>query len=180
MNEDAVHFCEYPMTPENTELLALTADIVSAHVGNNTVAVTDLPTLITKIYTALASLGEPAPAKPAEKQEPAVSIRASVKPDYLVCLEDGQKLKVLKRHLMVHHQMTPDAYRAKWSLPNDYPLVAPAYREHRQAQAIKIGLGKKALDETPAPAPEAEQEAAPEAATPAPARTRRPKLKLVL
>lgn len=132
------------MTQQNThqDLLALTADIVSSHVANNTVAVSDLPTLIQNVYAALTNLGGTVePEKP--KQEPAVSIRASVKPDFIVCLEDGKKLKMLKRHLMVHFNMTPDEYRAKWGLPADYPMVAPNYALQRQELAKKIGLGTK-------------------------------------
>ncbi|HZV17851.1 MAG TPA: MucR family transcriptional regulator [Sphingobium sp.] len=121
-------------------LVTLTSDIVAAHVSNNSVAVSDLPLLITNVYGALAGLQqEAAPAQP--KQEPAVSIRSSVKPDFIVCLEDGKKLKMLKRHLMTHYQMTPDDYRAKWGLPADYPMVAPNYAEQRRNLAKKIGLG---------------------------------------
>lgn len=123
-------------------LITLTADIVSAHVSNNSVAVSDLPVLITNVHNALSGLGDAA-AEPEVKQEPAVSIRASIKPDYVVCLEDGKKLKMLKRHLMTHYQMTPDQYRAKWNLPADYPMVAPNYAEQRRALAKKIGLGTK-------------------------------------
>jgi predicted transcriptional regulator len=123
-------------------LITLTADIVSAHVSNNSVAVSDLPVLIKNVHLALAGL-DAAAAEPEVKQEPAVSIRASVKPDYVVCLEDGKKLKMLKRHLMTHYQMTPDQYRAKWNLPADYPMVAPNYAEQRRALAKKIGLGTK-------------------------------------
>jgi predicted transcriptional regulator len=115
---------------------------VSSHVANNTVAVSDLPNLIENVYSTLSRLGGMGePAK--EKQEPAVSIRASVKPDYIVCLEDGKKLKMLKRHLMTHYGLTPDQYRAKWGLPADYPMVAPNYALQRQALAKKIGLGTK-------------------------------------
>ena len=123
-------------------LIALTADIVSAHVSNNSVAVSDLPVLIQNVHNALSSLGDD-PVEPEVKQEPAVSVRASVKPDYIVCLEDGKKLKMLKRHLMTHYQMTPDDYRAKWGLPADYPMVAPNYAEQRRSLAKKIGLGTK-------------------------------------
>ncbi len=123
-------------------LVTLTADIVAAHVSNNSVAVSDLPLLIQNVHGALSGLSEPAPA-PAVKQEPAVSVRASIKPDYIVCLEDGKKLKMLKRHLMTHYNMTPDDYRAKWNLPADYPMVAPNYAEQRRALAHKIGLGTK-------------------------------------
>ncbi len=121
-------------------LITLTSDIVAAHVSNNSVAVSDLPLLITNVYGALSGLRSEA-APPAPKQEPAVSIRSSVKPDHIVCLEDGKKLKMLKRHLMTHYQMTPDEYRAKWGLAADYPMVAPNYADQRRALAKKIGLG---------------------------------------
>ena len=123
-------------------LIALTADIVSAHVSNNSVAVSDLPLLIQNVHNALSSLGDEL-VEPEVKQEPAVSVRASIKPDYIVCLEDGKKLKMLKRHLMTHYQMTPEQYRAKWNLPADYPMVAPNYAEQRRSLAKKIGLGTK-------------------------------------
>jgi predicted transcriptional regulator len=123
-------------------LITLTADIVSAHVSNNSVAVSDLPALIQNVHSALTGLGQAAPV-PEAKLEPAVSIRSSVKPDYIVCLEDGKKLKMLKRHLMTHYQMTPEQYRAKWNLPADYPMVAPNYAEQRRSLAKKIGLGTK-------------------------------------
>ncbi len=123
-------------------LITLTADIVAAHVSNNSVAVSDLPVLIANVHKALAGLGGPV-IEPEVKQEPAVSIRASIKPDFIVCLEDGKKLKMLKRHLMTHYQMTPEQYRAKWNLPADYPMVAPNYAEQRRTLAKKIGLGTK-------------------------------------
>jgi len=123
-------------------LIALTADIVSAHVSNNSVAVSDLPLLIQNVHNALSSLGDEL-VEPEVKQEPAVSVRASIKPDYIVCLEDGKKLKMLKRHLMTHYQMTPEQYRTKWNLPADYPMVAPNYAEQRRSLAKKIGLGTK-------------------------------------
>ncbi|MBU0555609.1 MAG: MucR family transcriptional regulator [Alphaproteobacteria bacterium] len=126
--------------PQDEVLITLTSDIVAAHVSNNSVAVSDLPTLIQNVYGALAGLQQEV-APPQPKQEPAVSIRASIKPDYIVCLEDGKKLKMLKRHLMTHYQMTPDDYRAKWGLPADYPMVAPNYAEQRRTLAKKIGLG---------------------------------------
>ena len=123
-------------------LITLTADIVAAHVSNNSVAVSDLPVLIANVHGALAGLGGSAPV-PEVKQEPAVSIRSSIKPDFIVCLEDGKKLKMLKRHLMTHYQLTPEQYRAKWNLPADYPMVAPNYAEQRRTLAKKIGLGTK-------------------------------------
>jgi len=126
----------------DSTLVTLTADIVAAHVTNNSVAVGDLPSLIRNVHEALSGLGKTDPA-PETKQEPAVSIRTSVKPDYIVCLEDGKKLKVLKRHLMTHYQLTPAEYRAKWNLPPDYPMVAPSYAEQRRTLAKSIGLGRK-------------------------------------
>ena len=122
-------------------LITLTADIVAAHVSKNSVAVNDLPTLINNVHSALSGLVGGAGKPDAKKQEPAVSIRASVKPDYVVCLEDGKKLKMLKRHLMTHYNMTPDEYRQKWGLGPDYPMVAPNYAEQRRSLAKSIGLG---------------------------------------
>jgi predicted transcriptional regulator len=127
-------------TREN--LLALTADIVAAHVSNNNVAIADLPDVIGRVHDALAGLGVSA-VPPTEELRPAVSVRASVKPGYIVCLEDGKKMKMLRRHLMTHYGLTPDDYRAKWNLPKDYPMVAPDYAEKRRALAKQIGLGTK-------------------------------------
>jgi hypothetical protein len=123
-------------------LITLTSDIVAAHVSNNSVAVSDLPVLIGNVYTALAGLN---PSQPGAEPlpEPAVSIRSSIKNDHIVCLEDGKKLKMLKRHLMTRYSMTPDQYRQRWNLPADYPMVAPAYAEKRRELAKKIGLGRK-------------------------------------
>ncbi|MDB5713490.1 MAG: transcriptional regulator [Sphingomonadales bacterium] len=129
--------------------ITLTADIVAAHVSNNSVSVNDLPALIANVHGALSKLDQPT-AAPVIKQEPAVSIRTSIKPDYVVCLEDGKKLKMLKRHLMTHYQMTPDQYRTKWGLPADYPMVAPNYAEQRRTLAKKIGLGTKRRKAAPA------------------------------
>jgi len=123
-------------------LLTLTADIVAAHVSNNSVAVNDLPNLIQNIHSALTGISHAA-AAPEAKLEPKVSVRASVKPDYIVCLEDGKRLKMLKRHLMTHYNLTPDQYRAKWGLSADYPMVAPNYAEQRRKLAKAIGLGTK-------------------------------------
>ncbi|MEO6580783.1 MAG: MucR family transcriptional regulator [Sphingomicrobium sp.] len=122
-------------------LLTLTADIVAAHVSNNSVAVNDLPNLINNVHGALSSLS--GRAAPEAKLEPKVPIRSSIKPDYIVCLEDGKRLKMLKRHLMTHYQMTPDQYRQKWGLNSDYPMVAPNYAEQRRTLAKAIGLGTK-------------------------------------
>lgn len=123
-------------------LITLTADIVAAHVSNNSVAVSDLPTLISNVHGALTALGG-VPVVEAAPLEPAVPIRNSVKRDFIVCLDDGKKLKMLRRHLMTHYGMTPDDYRAKWGLPADYPMVAPAYAEQRRELAKSIGLGRK-------------------------------------
>ena len=123
-------------------LITLTADIVAAHVSNNSVAVNDLPQLIANVHGALSTLSGAGSAAEA-KQEPKVPIRSSIKPDYIVCLEDGKRLKMLKRHLMTHYQMTPDQYRQKWGLAADYPMVAPNYAEQRRALAKSIGLGTK-------------------------------------
>ena len=123
-------------------MITLTADIVAAHVSNNSVAVSDIPALIQNVHGALIGLGGPVAVEPV-KLEPAVSIRSSIKPDYIVCLEDGKKLKMLKRHLMTSYGLTPDQYRAKWGLSADYPMVAPNYAETRRVLAKKIGLGRK-------------------------------------
>jgi len=123
-------------------LITLTSDIVAAHVSNNGVDVEAVPDLITSVYNALSSLGDDAEMEE-ERPEPAVSIRASVKPDYIVCLEDGKKLKMLKRYLRTNYDMTPEEYRARWNLPSDYPMVAPNYAEKRRDLAKKIGLGRK-------------------------------------
>lgn len=129
---------------EDTEdtLLTLTADIVAAHVSNNSVAVNDLPNLIQNVHSALSGISGSRLA-PEAKPEPKVSVRASIKPDYIVCLEDGKKQKMLKRHLMTNHGMTPDEYRQKWGLAADYPMVAPNYAEQRRTLAKSIGLGTK-------------------------------------
>lgn len=134
---------DMPQSDMNETLITLTSDIVAAHVSNNSVSVDDVPALISKVYGALAGLGQTVAPVADEALKPAVSIRASVKPDYIVCLEDGMKLKMLKRHLMTHYNMTPEQYRARWNLPADYPMVAPAYAEKRRELAVKIGLGRK-------------------------------------
>lgn len=154
-------------TDSTLDLLALTADIVSAHVANNNVAVGDLPVLIANVHGSLAGLSTVPVPVAEEQQKPAVSVRTSIKPDYIVCLEDGKRLKMLKRHLMTHYQLTPDAYRAKWKLPADYPMVAPNYAEQRRSLAKRIGLGRKGRGTAPLPAP----------VTPAPKRRgRKPKV----
>jgi predicted transcriptional regulator len=126
----------------NSELLALTADIVAAHVSNNSVAVGDLPLMIAEVYSTLASVEAPA-AEEEEELVPAVAIRSSVKPDYIVCLEDGKRLKMLKRHLKTAYNMTPEEYRQRWGLASDYPMVAPNYAAQRSKLAKEIGLGTR-------------------------------------
>ena len=128
-----------PEIEQRDELLELTATIVEAHVSNNSIAVADLPGLIATVHETLAAVGEGVLPRP----EPAVSINRSVRPDYIVCLEDGEKHKMLKRHLRAAHEMTPDDYRKRWGLARDYPLVAPKYAETRSKLAKKIGLGRK-------------------------------------
>ena len=135
------------------ELLALTAEIVAAHVGNNAVASTDLGGLIQSVFDTLRGLASDEPAVSVELT-PAVPIRRSVTDDHIVCLEDGKKLKMLKRHLMTDHGLTPQEYRTKWDLKPDYPMVAPAYAAKRTELALKIGLGRKPA---PPPAPEPEK-----------------------
>ncbi|MEM8949863.1 MAG: MucR family transcriptional regulator [Pseudomonadota bacterium] len=125
------------------ELLALTTEIVASHVSNNTVAVSDLPEVIQKVYVSLNTLSpHPEPQQP-EKPQPAVAIKKSVTPEYIICLEDGKKLKMLKRHLKTRYDMTPEEYRKRWGLPDDYPMVAPSYAQQRSDLAKKIGLGTK-------------------------------------
>ncbi len=123
-------------------LVELTADIVAAHVSNNSVAIGDLSQLIANVHGALSALGSPSNV-PAPRLEPKVSIRSSIKPDYIVCLEDGKKMKMLKRHLRTDHDMTPVEYRQKWGLNSDYPMVASNYAEQRRLLAKSIGLGSK-------------------------------------
>jgi MucR family transcriptional regulator, transcriptional regulator of exopolysaccharide biosynthesis len=126
-------------------LVELTADIVAAYVGNNTVAQADLPKLIANIYQSLAGATHGAgEAKPPDAVElkPAVPVRKSITPDYIICLEDGKKFKSLKRHLRTHYDLSPEQYREKWGLPHDYPMVAPTYAEARSSLAKKIGLGQ--------------------------------------
>jgi len=123
-------------------LLTLTADVVAAHVSNNSVAVSDLPGLIQNVHSALAEISASS-STAGIRPEPKVSIRASIKPDYIVCLECGKKQKMLKRHLMTNHGLTPAEYRQKWDLSSDYPMVAPNYAEQRRKLAKSIGLGTK-------------------------------------
>ena len=125
------------------DLLALTTEIVAAHVSNNTVALGDLPQLINQVYSSLANIGV-APVVSAARPPPAVSVKKSVQPDYIVCLEDGKKLKMLKRHLKTAYNMSPEAYRERWGLAPDYPMVAPNYARQRSHLAKEIGLGTRA------------------------------------
>lgn len=151
---------------DNQELITLTADIAASFVSNNRIGTGDIAELIASVHSALSALGQ-ADEPSATKLEPAVSIRSSVKPDHIVCLEDGKKLKMLKRYLMTKFQMTPDQYRAKWDLKSDYPMVAPNYSATRKALALTLGLGRKAkagVDKAPAKAKGSARKAAPEAA----------------
>ena len=140
-------------TPDRSELLALTTEIVAAHLGNNAVSGGDVASLIQTVFDTLSGLG----SEEARSVEltPAVPIRRSVTDDYIICLEDGKKLKMLKRHLMTAYGMTPEDYRAKWGLKPDYPMVAPNYALKRQELAKKIGLGRKPRVAEPVPAPKA-------------------------
>ena len=125
------------------ELLGLTAEIVAAHVSNNPVALADLPNLIQEVYRSLASVGLPIVKPQPDRPQPAVPIKKSITPEYLICLEDGKKLKMLKRHLQTSYGMSPEQYRERWGLGSDYPMVAPNYAQHRSSLAKKIGLGTK-------------------------------------
>jgi predicted transcriptional regulator len=130
-----------PDQAEADRLLSLTAQIVAAHVANNKLDGADVSALIGSVHRTLAMLGK-APAEP-ERPEPAVPIKKSVFPEYIVCLEDGKKLKMLKRHLKTAYNMTPEQYREKWGLGREYPMVAPNYAQHRSTLAKKIGLGRR-------------------------------------
>ena len=127
--------------PDVSEYLELTTEIVAAHVGNNTVAPGDLPQLIQDVYKTLLEVA--ANGEAGERPRPAVPVKKSIFPDYIVCLEDGKKLKMLKRHLKTAYDLTPEAYRERWGLVADYPMVAPNYAKHRSSLAKKIGLGTK-------------------------------------
>lgn len=131
------------MTDQNNsaELLKLTAEIVAAHVSNNTLPASELPQLISQVHTSLSDTGRASSSE--ERPAPAVSVKKSVMPDYIVCLEDGKKLKMLKRHLKTSYDLTPEQYRERWGLAADYPMVAPNYAKRRSALAKEIGLGKR-------------------------------------
>ena len=135
-----------------SEITTLTAEIVGAYVGHHTVAASDLPDLITTVGRELAGLGQALAEPEEEKPTPAVPIKRSVTPDHIICLEDGKKLKMLKRHLKTRYDMTPDEYRERWGLKDDYPMVAPNYAAQRSDLAKKIGLGRKPEPEKPAKA----------------------------
>jgi predicted transcriptional regulator len=131
------------MTEKDELQIELTADVVAAYVSNNPVPVGELPKLIADVYTALGQVNGAAPAAEVEPQKPAVPIKKSLTPDFIVSLEDGKRFKSLKRHLMTSYGMTPEEYRAKWNLPSDYPMVAPNYAASRSALAKTMGLGRK-------------------------------------
>jgi predicted transcriptional regulator len=128
----------------DNDLIDLSADIVSAYVSHNALSVSDLPKLIADVHTALRNLQSPVAVEPAEELKPAVPVRKSVHPDFIVCLEDGKKFKSLKRHLRTHYNLSPEDYREKWGLPADYPMVAPNYSATRSRLAKDNGLGRKA------------------------------------
>ena len=132
-----------------SELIDLTTEIVSAYIGHNTVPANDLAGLIYQVYVALQNVSNGSAKAPAEKSEPAVSVRKSITPDYLICLEDGKKFKSLKRHLRTHYDLGPDEYREKWGLPRDYPMVAPNYAQARSKLAKKMGLGQSGRSRSP-------------------------------
>jgi predicted transcriptional regulator len=145
---------------KDQELLRLTAEIVSSFASHNTVATGDLPVLITNVFRALRTAGQAeAEGKAAEAPTPAVPIRRSIQHDFLVCLEDGRKVTMLKRYLASRHGLTPEEYRKRWGLAKDYPMVAPAYAARRSALAKRIGLGRKpaTVPAAPEPAPPAKE-----------------------
>jgi predicted transcriptional regulator len=127
---------------EKSEIIEMTADIVSAYVGNNSVSAADLPSLIQSVHRALSGVTAAAEPVAAPPKEPAVPVRRSIQPDFLVCLEDGRKFKSLKRHLRTKYNLSPEEYRAKWNLPKDYPMVAPNYAKARSDLAKQMGLGQ--------------------------------------
>ena len=127
---------------DKSEIIEMTADIVAAYVGHNSVAAGELPSLIQSVHRALAGVSSGAEAVEAAPKEPAVPIKRSITPDHLVCLEDGRKFKSLKRHLRTKYNMSPEEYRAKWGLPKDYPMVAPNYAKARSELAKQMGLGQ--------------------------------------
>ncbi len=130
-------------TPAEGNLIALTAGIVSAYVSNNTVAAGDIPALINQVHVALSRVSGKSGDAQSEPLKPAVSLKKSITPEYIVCLEDGKKFKSLKRHLRTQYDMTPEQYREKWGLSADYPMVAPNYAAARSQLAKQMGLGQQ-------------------------------------
>lgn len=126
------------------ELLAYTSEIVSSYVSNNTLQINEIPLLVDQVFKSLSALKNDNVISVADRPQPAVPIKRSITPDFLICLEDGKKLKMLKRHLKTAYNMTPEEYRERWGLPADYPMVAPNYAERRSALAKDIGLGTRA------------------------------------
>ena len=129
--------------PASSHFIELTADIVSAYVSNNTVPAGDIPALINQVHSALMRVSSGRSESPSEPLKPAISVKRSITPDYIVCLEDGKKFKSLKRHLRTQYNMTPEQYREKWGLPPDYPMVAPNYAAARSQLAKQMGLGQQ-------------------------------------
>ncbi len=138
------------MSDEQSTVIELTSGIVAAYVGNNAVSAADVPALIKQVHLALTGIANGAPAEAAEPAKPAVSVRKSITPEFLICLEDGRKFKSLKRHLRTKYDLTPEQYRAKWGLPKDYPMVAPSYAEARSNLAKQMGLGQGGRRKAPA------------------------------
>lgn len=131
-------------TTEQAMMISLTSKVVEAYLARNTVPVTEVPNLINTVHQSLKSIGKPSEAVEASVDlKPAVPVKKSVHPEYIICLEDGKKLKMLKRHLKTSYNLTPDEYRAKWGLPSDYPMVAPTYAKQRSELAVKLGLGRR-------------------------------------
>jgi len=159
---------DYEIDSSNTTV-ELAASIIAAYVANNHVAVADLPAVIASVYTALTAIGTaaPEPVKEAVALVPAVPVKKSITPDYIICLEDGKHFKSMKRHLATKFDMTPDEYRRKWGLPNDYPMVAAGYAAKRSELALSLGLGrKKSVETADEPAPAAKPARAKKAKTP--------------
>ena len=140
-------------TPSPEQMLLLTGQITAAYLRGNTLPVADIPGLVGTVHASLGQLLEPVPQPQEEPPRPAVPVRRSVTAEYIVCLEDGKKLKMLKRYLRTTHGLTPEQYRARWNLPADYPMVAPAYAERRSQLALSSGLGRRRAQQKPGPAP---------------------------
>ncbi|CAK0763454.1 Transcriptional regulatory protein RosR [Azospirillaceae bacterium] len=138
------------MSDCSKDLMALTAQVVSAYVGHNSMSAQDLPVIINAVYNTLSNVSAPPPATQvpdlSEPLKPAVPVRKSVAAEHIVCLECGQRLKLLKRHLMADHAMTPESYRVRWNLPPEYPMVAPDYARTRSEMAVKFGLGRRSVE----------------------------------